>query len=302
MTRWAVDFTPPGLPVIPFRAPDDGIVLLGDVDGIDMPPVDFDEQPLFDRQGAQLNNVRFGVREITVPIAVFGPSQQELRSKCRALCAQMNPRLGEGFLTLRADDGSDDGRVLFCRYEKGLEGTLEVFDIGDGWWACAPVFRAFDPYWRDAADQTEQFVTGATQDIPFFPMFSQVGNVGPHFGQVTASTSLNVVNDGDDVVFPRWVVRGPISNLLLTNESTGQAMDFSANGGLVLADTDIIAIDVENFPQIVNQIGLNMLPYLQAASVPFALGIGTNVISVSGSSIGAGSSVQLSFRRKFLAG
>lgn len=106
--------------------------------------------------------------------------------------------------------------------------------------------------------------------------------------------SVNVVNDGDVNAYPLMTLRGPISNPVIVNQTTGGTIDLT---GAILGSTDVWSIDLRTGDKrLVDQIGANQmsgvttLPIKMAdfylAPGPIAAG-GTNIITVTSGSVGS---------------
>lgn len=143
---------------VPFRSANGNPSLLGDITGHDMPPVLFSELPLVGQQGNYLSQTRLDAREVTIPIAMRGDAQS-IQTFIQSMASKLSPlQAFDTWLELIPTGSVDPGRVLYCKYLSGLEGDLEVFDQDDAWMVCNLVFRAFDPWWYDPADNTRHLV------------------------------------------------------------------------------------------------------------------------------------------------
>jgi hypothetical protein len=81
-----------------------------------------------------------------------------------------------------------------------------------------------DPYWFDPVAVTDRRESGTGVDyLAPFPSVSS--------GRVLGTTTL--VNPGDVVAWPRWIVTGPASLITFTHDDTGQqfALNPAAVGG-----------------------------------------------------------------------
>jgi hypothetical protein len=109
--------------------------------------------------------------------------------------------------------------------------------------------------------------------------------------------------------YPRFRILGPITDPMLTNETTGEVIDLSDNGGIVLADpTEWIDIDLTD-KTMLDQDGNSVDQYLTVASdlatwhlaaagerLPSgAYCTGTNTIRVTGSGINSDTVVVMSY-------
>lgn len=259
------------------------------VEGRGMPPVRsvLDEIP--GQPGAQRRQTLFGVREIVVPLEVFGTSQAGLRVRLRALVKALNPTRGDGVLRAVAPDGVT--REIGCRYDSGME-LVEGLDLLGNVQRAGVVFTATDPFWYDTAPMTSTFTTGAQPNFlgnPFLPVKLASDTV---LGQQT------VVNDGDVETWPVWTVNGPATSITLSNVTTGETLSLP----ITLTASQSVIINTRPFQKTVRRNdGTNLYGSLGAGSSLWSLREGATVINaqVAGSSVDT--FVTLVFARRWLS-
>lgn len=115
------------------------------------------------------------------------------------------------------------------------------------------------------------------------------------YGASLLSVQQDAINGGDLPVYPiGMTVYGPITNPKITNVTTGEYLEFSdttlSSGSNVLSiayDKDSISITLD---------GVNYLSKVTNASTYFKLRPGANQLQLSGSSVGDGAYLNVSYR------
>lgn len=130
---------------------------------------------------------------------------------------------------------------------------------------------------QTASTAPADFTTASgTAVLPFeFPII---------FGASTASVSIDAQNEGDLPVYPVGIrVYGPVNSPKVTNESTGEYIELqginlstTANVLSIVYDKDSLRVEVD---------GVSAINQVTNASTYFKLQPGSNVISLTGSSI-----------------
>lgn len=282
--------------VISWVEPDGTVTVLSDAattrvsyefSGRFMPPVAFIEDDVPQMDGGRLRDVRVRPRDVTVPVAVVGADQTEVRTTLRSILRKFNPKRGDGKLRVTGPDGTV--RDLTCRYSQGLE-IEERFEKFVGWQRAVVVLRAFDPYWYDTSATSATYTLGTS--TAFFPFFPLVLNSDTVFGTQV------VDNTGDVEAFPVWTVHGPCSSITLTNTTTGEVIDLP----VVLTNAQTVTIDTRPFRKTVTRDdGTNLYGSLTTASALWDLPTGRSTITVSLPGATSESYVTLTYSRRWLA-
>lgn len=252
-----------------------------------MPPVSFIEDDVPGMDGARLREVRVRPRDVTIPVAVVGADQTEVRTTLRSLMRMFNPKRGDGKLRVTGPDGTV--RDLTCRYSQGLE-VEERFEKFVGWQRAVVVLRAVDPYWYDTSSTSATYTLGAS--TTFFPFFPLVLNSDTVLGTQT------IDNTGDVEAFPVWTVHGPCSSIKLTNTTTDEVIDLP----VTLTATQTVTVDTRPFRKtVVRDDGTNLYGSLTTASALWDLPTGLSTITVSLPGATADSYVTLTYSRRWLS-
>jgi hypothetical protein len=257
------------------------------VEGRFMPPVESVLERVPRQPGARRRQTQFGVREVVLPLEVFGGSEVGLRTRLRELVRAFDPTRGDGILRSTAPDGSV--RQVTCRYSAGME-VVEGLDLLGNVQRAAIVLEAVDPFWYDTA--TSALTIGPTQ-AAFFPILP----LRLSGSEVYADT--DIVNDGDAEAWPAWTVTGPGNDPILRNLTTGEAIDLT---GVSLGAGEQILIDTAPGVKTVRTgDGRNLFGDMTPASVLWALAPGRNSVRLELSGATAGTSFALSWRRRWLS-
>lgn len=249
--------------------------VLEGVSGRGMPPIRLTAEVVPLQPGARLRSVEHGERAVAVPMVFHGPTIADARATMRAFMPIFDPTRGVGKLRARTADGL--ARELRCLYSGGFEVTEGRPDRGLSPERAAQratlVFRALDPYWYsvDPYEVTYQLLAGGT----FLPIPNAVTG---SFITLTASEVFSegiIALDGDAVPrqnWPVWTITGPAEDIVLENVTTGERLDFSANGGLVLDVGDVLVIDTRPGAKtmLINDAD-SAYPYITSASSLFPL-------------------------------
>lgn len=253
-----------------------------------MPPISFveDEVPL--QPGARLRNVKTTARDVDIPIMVKGTGEIDLRNNIRLLLQYIDPNRGDGRLRITAPDGSQ--RDLYCRYSSGMEGhESKDTTIPWIWMTLILTFRAFDPYWYGVQTQVQTYTTG--QPATFFPFFP----LRLSSSSVFADATIN--NQGDVETWPEWVITGPGSQIVLHNLTTGETITLNVTLGI----GETVTIDTSPGNKTVKKNdGTNLYSQMTFDSSLWAIQKGSNSIQIEMSSSTTTSSVQLTFRERYL--
>jgi hypothetical protein len=106
-------------------------------------------------------------------------------------------------------------------------------------------FWAPSPWWRGTPFAYTWALAAASAFFPILPMVLSASTIS---GAVTVDLS-----DCDAPTYPRWVVTGPGSQLILANDTTGASLVLNATIG----DGQSVAIDTRPGQQFVKQATLN---------------------------------------------
>ncbi len=240
--------------------------------------------------GSRLRAVRHTAREFSLGLWITGTDETDLRTQMRDLVYRMDPVRGDGRIRVTAPGG--DEREITCRTTGGLEMSEVLGDTsGPTVQRAAVLFRAADPYWSATADVVTTYTTSATPPsfFPFFPL---------RLASSEAFIDTTVTNSGDVATWPVWRVYGPGSALVLRNLSTGEVLQLA----VTLTAGEYVVIDTRPGQKTVTKNdGTNLFPSLTATSVLWALQRGPTLLRVEMTGTTSASTVQLTYRPRYLS-
>lgn len=249
------------------------------ISGRGMPPIRIADEVVPLAPGSRIRSVSHGVRDVAVPIVFTAASLPEVRDILRGVMRTFDPVRGDGTLRVLTPDGVE--RDLTCRYAGGFEIVESSPDRGVSAYQAAQqgvlVFRAFDPYWYDVDSFTATY-TPEQSEGSFFPIPNPVTGsfVTLVASEVFATVTITLDADVDAYSWPIWTIHGPGEQIVLDNLDTGQSIDLSAGGGLVLGEDDVLVIDTRPGAKTLTltsaDVESNALPYLTNSSSLWALG------------------------------
>lgn len=281
---------PDGTETVLTRQPDLEVHWALGVTGRFMPPVVRTEDEAHGQDGVRLREVRFGPKDVNLPVTVIGVDEQAVRAKLRSLARTLNPKRGDGRLRVTSVDGTV--REITCRYNSGMEGREARGDMGKVFQRAVLVLRADDPYWYDTAPQSQTYTTGAPR--PFFanPFFGS-----PLLNSETIIGTQVVANDGDEETWPVWTVHGPCTSITLRNDTTGETIVLP----IALTAAQTVTIDTRPFRKtVVRDDGTNLFGQLDTASTLWSLPLGDSTVSISLPGATIDSYVTLNYARRWL--
>lgn len=117
------------------------------------------------------------------------------------------------------------------------------------------------------------------------------------YGASTYSVSSEANNAGDIPVYPvSIVVRGPVNSPKITNVTTGEFIQVNTN---LASTSNFLRINYDKDSLSVEKDGVSVLDDVTEESTFFKIQTGGNDLQLTGSSIGSGSYLQLSYRDGF---
>lgn len=216
--------------------------------------------------GGTFRNSRRGIRELDLPIVIFGSSRDDLETKLRRLARLLQDKDGATRIIASYSDGTSV--YLDAHYTGGAE-TQFGEDAGLTYCRWVITLQAPQPYWEVSTSLVTNITTGNTGR----GLLPKLANLKVSSSQTLGIVSVN--NVGDVPVYPTWVIRGPITNVEITNGSVG----FKYAGTIVSGS--VITIDTKS-GTVENEAGQNLYSALGAAPKLFVLPPGTTQIGVTG--------------------
>jgi phage-related protein len=283
-----VAFTDPAGLTTVFSDWENGWVLQPGAKGLDMPAYQFtqDESPGID--GYAIRQVRASGKEIALPVAFWADdSRAAYLARRRGLIRSLNPKRGDGTLTVTQADGSS--RTIGARYSAGLEGDESLDAAGARWCINVLTFACPSPFWMGAEVTTEWRAAVAGTFFPILPL--TVGN-----SQVLGAVTVD--NDGDDDAFPVWTITGPATSVSLTNVTTGQVLVLTRT--VTIGDTIVIDTRERQQTALLNGV-TNLWGDLSDASTMWALEPGLNDLTLTVAGSTSNTRVRMTYQPRYLA-
>lgn len=268
------------------RGPDDPVLHLHGSTGLGLAPVSIASSERITGDGGIVRGVRYGAREVYVPLLMEAESVGALSLMRRELTRLLAPHRGP--VEIRVEDpATSTDRMVRGYLREGLDG-----DFGDGfygsWQTLGLTFECPDPWWFGPEQtMTLQINPGSkpflSESVPFFPVV-----IAQSFAQ--GEWSIDV--DGDGEVYPTWEITGPGSDLLIESDA-GRifiAGEFRADAGVFRIDTGSGRMTPDRWNDA--NLGINLFP----------LQPGNNTVGVSLAGATTATTVRLVWRERYLEG
>lgn len=256
-----------------------------EVGGWGAAPVTLVTDPLA-RGGVHVRHQRPEPRRLTWPLHIYGDTHVEFIRRYRTLMRAfaLTKYRGPGTLTIYRPDGT--ARAIDCLYEDGWGG-----EPSENWVFANPTITLLCPdgYFRDTE---RRFVRRE---------YTAAGNpyLSPYRTVVSAQVlgESTVVNTGDVQTWPSWTITGPATQLVATNETTGESFTFTHSllGGQTATITVTPTRALVRGPNDENLVGKLNWP---GASL-WALLPGSNDVDFQVFGSGPGTAIELSFYPRY---
>lgn len=209
-----VTFSRDGQEVVLGRSGDAPVLHLNGSEGLGVGPVETSDSERLGGDGSITRGVRFGKREVFIPLLVEMESVRELNEWRRALNRLVAPVSGDparSFVDITVEDPTTgSSRMIRGLYTGGLEGNFGS-DYHGSWQTLGLTFECPDPWWLgperlrtlQVAPGTKPFIS---QTVPFFPVVLAPSNV-------VGAWDIDIAGDG--AVWPSWEVVGPGRDLVI---------------------------------------------------------------------------------------
>lgn len=237
--------------------------------GLGVAPVDIGKSDRLAGDGSIVRGVRFGDRDVFVPVLLQAPTMGDLHLLRRELTRVVAPVSGDpegSRVTVRIEDPSTGTvRTILGIYREGLEG-----DFGDGyhavWQTVGLVFDCPDPWWL-GEDRTASMSLGGgakpflSDTVDFFPVM---------LAESAVAGDLVVRVEGDAAAAPVWEITGPGEDLVIESEA-----------GRIQIDGEFAAGEVVRVNTVTGRITPDRWDDTSLDSRLFHLPVGTSTIHVS---------------------
>ncbi|MFE7605781.1 hypothetical protein ACFU1Q_11525 [Brachybacterium paraconglomeratum] len=258
--------------------------------GLGIAPVEVSDSERLGGDGSIVRGVRFGKREVYIPLRMEAETTADLSLLRRRLARLITPVSGDPAASLVdvtiQDPATGIERTARGIYKDGLDG-----DFGSGyhgyWQKLGLTFECPDPWWLGPEQTVELRVNPGSKPflsdtVPFFPVV---------LAQSTVQGRFDVTIAGDGPVWPAWEVVGPGTDLVIARGSDRIKIlgDFPA-GSPVLIDTAAGRITPDRWDDTTLE------------SVLFPLEAGRQTITVTLVGATKDTLVRLTYRERYLEG
>jgi hypothetical protein len=193
----------------------------------------------------------------------------------------------------------NDTREIVCRFYQDMK--MPVSEQEGFTQKIVITLRAADPLFYNPTASAVTFTLGGGSDTMLVP------TVVPMTVGASIIDALNSVNYlGSFLSYPIIRVTGPITDCVITNESTGEKLDFT---GVTISGSDYREIDCRfGYKTVVDSAGANKVSDLTSDSDlstfhiadDFEVGGGTNSIRVAGIGVTAATKIDITFFTKYI--
>lgn len=233
--------------------------------------------------GGVFRHSKRGVRDVDLPITVLGTDRNDVQTKLRRLSRLLQDTSGP--TKIKATYSSGESLTLDAHYVGGAESQWGT-DAGLVWNKWVLSFQCPNPYWE--SDALEEFrVTTGNTGRGLLPQLSKL--------KVTSSQVYGVItvdNSGDVPAYPVWFVRGPISDVVISNGT--QSFSFTES----IEDGETITVNTAT-GEVTDDLGTNRYSILGPAPKLFRIDPGVSSISVNGVAATQAAEVRLDYSPLF---
>lgn len=229
--------------------------------------------------GGVYRHSKKGVRSIDLAITILGTDRADVQTKLRRLSRLLQDASGPTQVVANYSDG--ETLSLEAYYVGGAESQWGS-NAGLVWNRWLLSFQCPTPYWESGT--TEEFTV-------------TTGNTGrgllPELTKLKVSSSqvfgvITIVNDGDVPAYPTYYLRGPLSDIEITNGTQSFSFDES------IADGETITINTED-GTVVDDGGVNRYGMLAAAPKFFRIPPGTSSVAINAVAATADAEARLTY-------
>lgn len=227
-------------------------------------------------------------RSITIETTIFGENADETLKKRQEFVSIFNPKLGEGVIRYENDSGSWEIKIVIDgvpSFPSGQGNRSETFQ------RTLVNLSAPNPYWQDPYITSEPLTAWIGKfKFPFkFPV---------KFGE--RANRVTIVNDGD-VETPVLIrFKGPATNPVVTNETTGEFIKVNR----ILTTHDVLEVNTafgnKTVEIVTGATRTNVFNYIDQDSKFFSLQTGDNIISFGSADVDSKGSVAIEYKKRYL--
>ena len=249
------------------------------------------------QHGVTDRGYRLDARTIVLVVGISGNKHTNFYNKQQELLNIFKPSDNPGILRFKLGDIT---REISGYLIGGLE--LSGSDREYLYQKSAITIKCPDPAWYDPLMDTSYFSIGGGTDALYIPM-----EVPFDIGTSTINMSQSVTYNGTVNSYPIIKITGPIKDCMITNESTGDKLDFT---GTTIPAGVTYTINLNyGYKTIIDSTGVNRISQLSSDSDLASFSIephpivagGINSISLTGTDVTETTAVEISYYERYIA-
>ncbi len=215
--------------------------------------------------GGVFRHSKRGIRTIDMAVTILGTDRDDVQSKLRRLSRLLQDSSGP---TKVVANYSDDTSVFLEAYYVGGAESQWGSNAGMVWNRWALSFQCPFPYWESGTVEEFTVTTGNT-GRGLLPQLTKLKLTSSQvFGVITVN------NAGDVPAYPTWYLRGPLSDITITNGT----QSFSLTDPIAEGETIIIKTETG---EVTDDEGLNRYSILSPAPKLFRIPPGISSVSIN---------------------
>lgn len=215
--------------------------------------------------GGVYRHSKKGIRDIDMAVTIIGTDRADVQTKLRRLSRLLQDTSGPTLV--KANYSTGESLSLEAHYVGGAESQWGS-NAGQVWNRWLLSFQCPTPYWESGT--TEEFtVTTGNTGRGLLPQLTKL--------KLTSSQVFGVItvdNDGDVPAYPIWYLRGPLSDITITNGT--QSFSFAES----IASGETITINTET-GEVTDDGGVNRYSMLSPAPKFFRIPPGESSVSIN---------------------
>lgn len=215
--------------------------------------------------GGVYRHSKKGIRAIDMAVTILGTDRADVQTKLRRLSRLLQDTSGPTLV--KANYSTGETLSLEAHYVGGAESQWGS-NAGQVWNRWLLSFQCPTPYWESGT--TEEFtVTTGNTGRGLLPQLTKL--------KVTSSQVFGVItvdNEGDVPAYPTWYLRGPLSDITVTNGT----QSFSFDEGIAAGETITILTETG---EVIDDGGVNRYSMLSPAPKFFRIPPGVSSVSIN---------------------
>lgn len=265
------------------RGPSQPVLLRHGSTGLGLAPISIASSDRLGGHGTVVRGVRYGPRDIFLPIRLSASNAGELTAKRRELYRLLAPHLGPVNVRIQ-DPATGTDRTIKGLLKDGLNGDFGAGFYGT-WQTLGLTFECHDPWWMGAEHTSTFRVTPGVKPfisntVDFFPVV---------LAQSTVQGRFEVDIAGDGEAYPVWEITGPGEDLIISDGVSEVRM----NG--IFRPGEVVRIDTRE-----GRITPDRWANVPVESRLFSLHPGRTVLTVTMVGASIDTTVALTYRERYL--